>query len=432
MKTIAQLHQLFLQSEGISTDTRNIKKNSLFFALKGASFNGNEFASKAIENGAAYAVIDEAHYEQNDKFILVDDVLQTLQDLALFHRRWLNIPIIGITGTNGKTTTKELINAVLSKKYKTFATQGNFNNHIGVPLTLLSMNKNTEIGIVEMGANHPGEIQTLCNIAEPNYGIITNVGKAHLEGFGSFEGVKQTKSELYRFIEKSNGILFINSQNDHLKGMLQKGAETIFYGNSSSDLVCIDQIHKNDFLSFDAIVNQQKHTFKTHLIGIYNSENVMAAICIGSYLGVQTEAIIEAINDYIPSNNRSQLLDTKKNKLLLDAYNANPSSMSVALSNFASVEHPNKWVILGEMKELGDISAEEHKNILNLITKYDFKNVLLLGSSYSDVLIDNDHIKYFKNIEELSLKIKESSITDAFVLIKGSRSNKLEQITELL
>ncbi len=432
MKEIAQLHKLYLQSKGICTDTRAITPNSLFFALKGSSFNGNQFAKNAIEKKASYAIIDEPEYARGDKYILVNNVLETLQELANFHRKWLNIPIIGITGTNGKTTTKELINTVLSRKFKTFATQGNFNNHIGVPLTILSMDKNTEIGIIEMGANHPGEIAELCLIAEPDYGIITNVGKAHLEGFGSFEGVKKTKAELYHFIENKKGTLFINSQNEHLKSMLNEGASIILYGNHANDLVKLSQIQNSEFLNLDATIKDHTYTFSTQLIGNYNAENALAAICIGTYFGVSITDIQKALFEYIPSNNRSQLINTQRNKLLLDAYNANPSSMSVAISNFASLDHNNKWVVLGEMKELGEISNKEHRNILDLVSKFKFKNVLLLGNSYSQQLSTKDNVQCFKTIDQLKDALKEHHISDAFILIKGSRSNKLEQITELL
>ncbi|MCW3787502.1 UDP-N-acetylmuramoyl-tripeptide--D-alanyl-D-alanine ligase [Plebeiibacterium sediminum] len=427
---ISDIYSLFLNSTGVCTDTRSISKNSLFFALKGANFNGNTFARQAIEQGASYAIVDEIEGDKSDKIIVVDDVLKTLQKLAHYHRKQLNIPILGITGTNGKTTTKELIKAVLETTHKVFATQGNLNNHIGVPLTLLSMDENTEIGIVEMGANHPGEIEFLCNIADPDYGIITNVGKAHLEGFGSFDGVKRTKSELYRHIEAKRGGLFVNSDNLHLKEMLKTGATLYTYGRESFNKVVLCELFQSDFLAFACSINCSELEINTNLVGNYNVENVLAAITIGSFFKVTRGNIAKALANYKPTNNRSQLEITSKNKVLFDAYNANPSSMEVALRNFISMAGDKKVVILGEMKELGEDSVKEHKKLVNFLHHKQLK-VILVGESYKE-LIDGTPFTYLANVDELSEFLTQKPLLKSFILVKGSRSNRLEKIKELL
>jgi len=430
MINIADIYSLFLKSTGVCTDTRSIKKNSIFFALKGANFNGNQFAQQALDQGALYAIVDEEEAKINDNIILVSDVLETLQNLANHHRKQLNIPIIGITGTNGKTTSKELIKSVLETTFKVYATLGNLNNHIGVPLTLLSMDSSIEIGIVEMGANHLKEIEFLCNIADPDFGIITNVGKAHLEGFGSFEGVKQTKAELYRHIEAKKGTIFINADNLHLNEMLREGAKTITYGRESFNKVVLCEVYQSDFLSFSCGINCSEAEIKTNLVGIYNTENVLAAITIGSYFKVSKSNIIKAIKNYTPTNNRSQLEITQKNKVLFDAYNANPTSMEASLKNFVSMDGDHKVLIIGEMKELGSSSIDEHKKVVDFLKNKNFKT-FLIGENYKN-LIANTSFLYFDNVMSLHQFILQNPIKNAFVLIKGSRSNQLEKIKELL
>ncbi len=427
---ISDIYSLFLNSAGVCTDTRSIKENSIFFALKGANFNGNKFAQQALEQGASYAIVDEIETETSDKIIFVDDVLETLQSLANYHRKQLNIPILGITGTNGKTTTKELIKAVLETTHTVFATQGNLNNHIGVPLTLLSMDEKTEIGVVEMGANHPGEIAFLCNIADPDYGIITNVGKAHLEGFGSFEGVKRTKSELYRHIEAKQGGLFVNSDNPHLQEMLKAGATLYTYGRESFNKVVLCELFQSDFLAFACSINCSELLINTNLVGNYNVENVLAAITIGLFFKVTRGNIAKALVNYIPTNNRSQLEVTSKNKVLFDAYNANPTSMEVALKNFVSMAGDKKVAILGEMKELGEDSVKEHKKLVDFLLKKQLE-VVLVGENYKE-LVDGTPFLYFSCVDNLCKFLVKKPLLNSFILVKGSRSNRLEKIKELL
>jgi len=415
--SIENLHTLFLKHQLIDTDTRKIRNNSLFFALKGDNFNGNKFANEALNKGASYAIIDEAEYS-GDHTILVDNVLNSLQQLANFHRKRLNIPIISLTGSNGKTTTKELINAVLSKKYKTSATTGNLNNHIGVPLTLLSMTSETEIGIVEMGANHLKEIELLCKIAEPNFGYITNFGKAHLEGFGSIEGVVKAKSELYDFLRNNEGIAFVNS--DDVKQVQQsKGIEIITFNNEK-----IQFIEANPFVT----VQFKKTLIKSQLIGKYNYQNIAAAIAIGNYFNVEVNEIKDAIENYIPSNNRSQIIQKGTNKIILDAYNANPSSMQAALENFKQLEDSYKIVFLGDMFELGSESTLEHQKIAALAASFHFKEVHLIGKAFSTTNVKNAFI--YDSFEAFKTS-KINPILNATILIKGSRGMALERILDL-
>jgi len=415
--TIENLHTLFLKHQLIDTDTRKIRRNSLFFALKGDNFNGNKFANEALNKGASYAIIDEAEYN-GDHTILVENVLNTLQQLANFHRKQLNIPIISLTGSNGKTTTKELINAVLSKKYKTSATTGNLNNHIGVPLTLLSMTSETEIGIVEMGANHLKEIQLLCKIAEPNFGYITNFGKAHLEGFGSVEGVVKAKSELYDFLRNNGAKAFVNS--DDVKQVQQsKGIEIITFNNEK-----IQFIEANPFVT----VQFKKTLIKSQLIGKYNYQNIAAAIAIGNYFNVEVNEMKDAIENYIPSNNRSQIIQKGTNKIILDAYNANPSSMQAALENFKQLEDSSKIVFLGDMFELGNESSLEHQKIAELATSFHFKEVYLIGKAFSTTNVKNAFI--YVSFEAFKTS-KMNPILNATILIKGSRGMALERILDL-
>lgn len=426
----SKLYSLFKQYPIVVTDTRKIVPDSIFFALKGANFNGNKFAESALEKGCKYAVVDEEEFALNDSCILVDDVLTTLQDLAREHRRSLSIPILAITGTNGKTTTKELVNAVLSKKYKTYATQGNLNNHIGVPLTLLSMSEETEFGVVEMGANHSGEIKFLCEIAEPDFGIITNVGKAHLEGFGSFEGVKKTKKELYDYLQ-GRGKVFVNCENDYLMGMLND-QEIYRYGNTE------EADSKARFLQAEPYLILElrspkigKLYIKTKLIGGYNFENALAAVTVGRYFNIKESDIKGALENYEPSNNRSQLKKTEKNVLFLDAYNANPSSMGVAVNNFADLKMKNKLVILGDMLELGEDSEKEHQQLIDLLQGRTLENVYLVGDIFSKVNTV-DQFKTFLTADEVVAMLEEENVTNHYILIKGSRGIQLEKLVEKL
>ncbi|MCF6167968.1 UDP-N-acetylmuramoyl-tripeptide--D-alanyl-D-alanine ligase [Lutibacter sp.] len=418
---ITQLYNLYTENYKVDTDTRKIRKGSLFFALKGAHFNGNKFASKALKSGAHYAIIDEEKYHNSKNTILVKNVLITLQELANFHRRQLNIPIISLTGSNGKTTTKELLNAVLSKKYKTIATEGNLNNHIGVPLTLLSMSTDTEIGIVEMGANHLNEIDFLCQIAEPNYGYITNFGKAHLEGFGSVEGIIKGKSELYNFLKQTQGLAFVN-KDDKIQIKQSIGVNTI-----SFDKNIVKYVESNPFVRI-----QFKNTeIKSNLIGKYNYYNIATAIAIGDYFKVSKINIKNAIENYIPTNNRSQIIEKGIHTIILDAYNANPTSMLAALENLNQLKGTCKIVFLGDMLELGKDSKMEHQKIVDLVTKYNFSKVYLIGKEFTSTKVKN--ILVYNNFEAFKNSTKDLNFnTPATILIKGSRGMALERILEFL
>ncbi len=427
---IASLYAIFRSYPIITTDSRNIPANSIFFALKGANFNGNAFAEEALSKGASYAVIDEPEFAINDRTVLVDDVLSSLQQLAQYHRNQLGIPILAITGTNGKTTTKELITAVLSKKFKVNSTKGNLNNHIGVPLTLLSMNEQTEFGVVEMGANHPGEIKSLCDIANPDFGLVTNIGKAHLEGFGSFEGVIKTKSEMYDFIRNKSGKCFLNADNPLLINQA-KGIELISYGESTDYFMAGELASTDNYLVVKALFPKGWLYLKSKLIGDYNFENLLAAACIGKYFDVDPLLIQEAITEYTPSNNRSQLIKKATNTIIMDAYNANPTSMMAALSNFASIQHENKCVILGDMLELGDTSAEEHQKITDFIEEQTFAEVYLVGPQFKNTT-DRTQKKKFEQVELLTIYLKTQPIENKLILIKGSRGIHLEKVLELI
>lgn len=415
--SIIELYEIFKQNPIITTDSRNCPKNSIFFALKGERFNGNLFAKETINKGCSYAIVDEKDVADGEKIFYVENVLKTLQSLANYHRKVLNTPIIGITGTNGKTTTKELIASVLKKKYNTLYTQGNLNNHIGVPLTLLRLNKEHEMAIVEMGANHPGEIKTLVEIVEPNYGIITNVGKAHIEGFGSFENVIKTKCELFDFIKSNNGAVFVNRTNEILFPKTTEIKNVIEYGEGSKYYTNI--VNNNPFL----VLNWDGLTIKSNLIGNYNSENILASIAIGSYFGVEKNEIINAIENYIPQNNRSQYQETLKNKLIIDTYNANPTSMNASLDNFIQIKEKNKMVILGDMKELGEISEIEHQKIIDKLENSDIKQIIIVGSEFEKTK-SNLAIK-FCNVEELNNYLDNEILKNNLILIKGSNSMKL-------
>ncbi len=425
MKTEA-LYDIFSANNGICTDTRNITPNCIFFALKGDNFNGNAFAEEAIKKGAFKTIIDEKEFHKDTgETILVDDVLKILQELALFHRKKLNLPIIALTGSNGKTTTKELINAVLSQKYKTTATKGNLNNHIGVPLTLLSMDKSTEIGIVEMGANHPNEIARLCEIAMPDFGYITNFGKAHLEGFGSLEGVVNAKTELYEHLKKHGKTVFINEE-DPIQIKRSNGMKKIVF--------CEKQEGKLKLLEAS---NKVKVQFKdveiqSNLIGVYNFPNIAAAISMGDYFGVSEEKIKHAIEGYFSSNNRSQLLEKNGNKIILDAYNANPSSMLAALENFKQAEGENKILFLGDMFELGNDADAEHQNIINFLEDNSLGEVYIVGSNFHKTLIKSPQIHKYKSFEDLKIQLEKNPQKDKFILIKASRGMALERIMDIL
>ena len=428
------LYSVFQKYPIICTDSRQASSDSIFFALRGENFDANTFAAKALENGCKFAVIDDEKYATDERYIVVENVLTALQDLARFHRQQMKAIVIGITGTNGKTTTKELVAAVLKEKYEVIYTQGNLNNHIGVPLTLLKIKAEHEFAIVEMGANHIGEIKTLAEIACPDYGIITNVGKAHLEGFGSFEGVMKTKAELYDFILKKGKGIFLNSDNENLMQMARnlvlttKEREVIFYSLIDTADVRGKIISCSPFLEMEITTNR-KISVCSSLIGSYNAENILAAVAIGNYFGVETEKIKTGIENYKPTNNRSQFVETEYNKLVVDAYNANPSSMSFAVSNFAEINAENKTLILGDMLELGEQSLMEHQEIVELIEKLNFTNVFLIGKNFGEA---KNTFKCFENVDELEKHLLTNKITENYVLIKGSRGMKLEKIIKLL
>lgn len=425
---IAELYKCFMECGKVTTDSRNCPEGSMFIALKGETFNGNAFAAQALKQGCRYAVIDESEYA-GEGTILVDNCLQALQQLANYHRRQLKTPVIGITGTNGKTTTKELISTVLSRKFNTLYTEGNFNNHIGVPLTLLRLTKEHEMAVVEMGANHPGEIKTLVHIAEPDYGIITNVGKAHLQGFGSFEGVICTKGELYDFLRAKGGAtIFIQNENPYLNGIAE-GLTCVRYGQTAGLYVSGELISCSPFLSFRWTAEGVSHEVNTHLIGSYNLDNMLAAAAIGRYFGVSDDDISSALASYLPHNNRSQLKETADNKLIVDAYNANPTSMMAALKNFRQVEAPHKMVILGDMKELGEASREEHQKVVDYLKECGFDRVVLVGPEFAAA---THSYQTFQHVDEVLADIRIHKPQGYYILIKGSNSMKLSQLLECL
>jgi len=414
---IQDIYSLYSQNYLVDTDTRNIRKGAMYFSLKGANFNGNEFVEKAIENGAKYCVIDEQQYEIPGVTILVEDVLKTLQDLANFHRNKLTIPIIGLTGSNGKTTTKELINAVLETEFKTTATQGNLNNHIGVPLTLLSITNATEIGIVEMGANHQKEIEFLSNICEPDFGYITNFGKAHLEGFGGIEGVIKGKSELYTYLKNNHKTAFVNP-NDTKQLELTEDISRILLNKSVSIL------KSQPFLS----IQYKNQTIQTHLVGDYNLNNIIVAISIGEHFKISTQNIMNAIENYIPTNNRSQLIKKESNQILMDAYNANPTSTELALENFSHADYKNKVAILGDMFELGVDAATEHQYIVNIAEKSDIDRCIFVGEHYFETSAEEK----YKTTASLKEQLLKEPIQNSYILIKGSRGMTLERLLDFI
>ena len=431
MINIDTLYHCFMQSQGITTDTRRCEPGMMFFALRGENFDGNAYAAKALELGCSYVVIDNSHYDvvEDERILLVDDVLTALQRLARYHRRQLGTPIIGITGTNGKTTTKELVAAVLSKKYSILYTQGNLNNHIGVPLTLLSLTPEHEMAIVEMGANHPGDIKELVEIAEPDYGIITNVGLAHLQGFGSLEGVIRTKGELYDYLRTTqHHTIFLNEDNNHLKGISQ-GLEAMTYGQAPTAAIHGEFIACDPYLRFRWTNGDGWYEVATQLIGSYNIDNALCAAAVGLYFGVTREDISAALAGYTPRNNRSQLTKTERNTLIVDAYNANPTSMSAALDNFARMEVPRKMAILGDMKELGEATDAAHQEVVDRLATCGIDEVWLVGEAFAKT----KHVqRTFVDVEAVKSALQESMPEGYCILIKGSNSMKLSSLVPLL
>ncbi len=429
---ISKLYDIYKKYPSITTDTRSVVPDSIFFALKGERFNGNLFAETAIEQGCAYAVVDEwGGKAPNPQIIVVENVLSALQKLANYHRKKLKTPIIGITGTNGKTTTKELVANILSQKFKVAFTQGNFNNHIGVPLTLLSITRNHEIAVIEMGANHPGEIKELCEIAEPNIGLITNIGKAHIEGFGSFENVRKTKGELYDFLRENEGKVFVNKDNALLYEM-SEGMNRILYGRDNPELFVSGTLSsETPFLQFNWNFFEHPHPVKTHLVGEYNLDNALAAAAIGKYYGINAERISSALETYMPKNNRSQFERTAHNDLIIDAYNANPTSMKAALDFFVKIPSTlPKAVILGEMKELGEISGNEHRKLVEFLSAQSFGKVYLVGEAFADVA--GEEIFVFESAEQLIEALQKNPIEGYYILLKGSHSVHLEKVVPFL
>jgi UDP-N-acetylmuramoyl-tripeptide--D-alanyl-D-alanine ligase len=425
---IETLYSAYLESATITTDTRNIKVDSMFFALKGASFNGNEFVDEALNAGAKYAVIDEEKYVVEGKTILVENVLKALQELSKYHRSQLNIPVIAITGSNGKTTTKELLNAVLSRKYKVAYTFGNLNNHIGVPLTILQINQEHEISLIEMGDNHPKEVEFLCEIAAPNYGFVTNVGKDHLEGFGSFEKNIEAKKEVFDYLNENLGVVFLDESDALVRSMIIQEERIVSYGVAGV-FSNISFIGSDPFLRFSDELNQ---VVETNLFGAFNYNNVKLAYCIGKYFKVGFEEISHALEEYQPDNNRSQILRTKNNTLIMDAYNANPSSVEQAIESFSDMKtNKVKWVILGDMFELGSYSEVEHQNMLKLAVSKKFDQTIFVGENYSKAVGENVIVK-FENKSEAEVYIKKIAPEGAIILLKGSRGMRLETFKDIL
>lgn len=430
---ISALYKCFTECGAVTTDSRNCPEGSMFIALKGETFNGNAFAAQALEKGCQYAVVDEEEYaaDDNPRILLVDDCLKALQELANYHRRKLGTRVIGITGTNGKTTTKELIAAVLQKRYEVLYTLGNLNNHIGVPLTLLRLTPEHELAVIEMGANHPGEIRTLARISEPDYGIITNVGKAHLEGFGSFEGVVRTKGELYDYLRYGGKhIVFIDKDNEHLD-CISYGLNRIGYGLEGGEGLYVSGKLGAcaPFLSFAWEHGGSRHEVCTRLIGAYNLKNALAAVTIGRFFSVPEQRICEALEEYVPQNNRSQLTETERNKLIVDAYNANPTSMMAALENFRLMAVGRKMAVLGDMKELGGASLDEHRKVVEYLKECGFERVLLVGEEFGKV---NGSFEHCQDVEQAGELLKKEMPQGFYILIKGSNSMKLSRLKELL
>ena len=420
-----KMYHLFLSTSGVCTDTRAIEKDCLFIALKGTNFNGNTFSEEALKVGAKYAIVDEKEYQTNENIILVDDALKFLQDLALYHRRQFSIPVIGITGSNGKTTNKELMAAVLQKKYKTHFTYGNLNNHIGVPLTLRKLKKEHEIAIIEMGANKYKDIEELCDIAEPNYGIITNIGKAHLEGLGGFEGVLRTKKELFDAVEKSKGTLIYNADDSVISGIVPSSTTNYsFSKNVSTSFIIGNLIELTPFVKLKwSVEGYESPEITTNLVGEYNCYNFLAAIAFGVLFDVPNDDINIALSKYVPSNNRSQVLKTTLNTLIVDCYNANPSSMRSALTSFSQIDHNKKIAVLGDMRELGDDEIPEHQDIIELLEELSL-DAILVGGIFDDM---NSTYLSFTSVEDLNEYLQTEIIKGTMILLKGSRGIQLEK-----
>ena len=441
MISVEELYALYKRSTGITTDSRNIKEGMMFFALKGEKFDGNDFAEAALKAGARYAVVDRFLLEgtayRGRKCIVVENSLAMLQQLAAYHRKQFDIPVVGITGTNGKTTTKELVAAVLSKKYNLVATQANYNNHIGVPLTLFRIDERTDMAVVEMGASAPGEIADLTKVVQPTCGLITTVGKAHLQGFGSFEGVKKAKGELYDILRQRGGVVFYNADNEHLCEMVshRPGLRTRKYGVREQGVKILPVTAESPFLKLELENEGKPVTISTHLVGDYNADNVMAALAIGTFFEVPFKKMVAAIEAYTPSNSRSQLVKTKQNTLVIDAYNANPSSMRAALDNFARTEFPAKVLMLGDMLELGPDSAKEHLDILQQATAISGE-IYLVGGEFGGVVSQlagsQAEIHAFPNIDELKAYVTEHPLQDRTILIKGSNGNHMQKVVDAL
>jgi UDP-N-acetylmuramoyl-tripeptide--D-alanyl-D-alanine ligase len=433
---INELYKIYKQSGSVTTDSRNCPRDAIFFALKGENFNGNDYAVNALENGCSYAIVDEWKEKAHPRVIVVENALITLQKLANYHRKQLKIPIIGIAGSNGKTTTKELVATILTKKFRVIATQENYNNHIGVPLTLLSMNKTHEIGVVEMGAKRLLEIKELCEIVEPDYGLITNIGKDHLEFYNSVENVEKSNCELFDFVREHNGKVFVSKDNAILLER-SEGMDRILYGRNDESLFVSGNIAKsNPFLEFTWNFFDHSFYVKTHLVGDYNLDNVLAAAAIGKFFGIQSEQISAALEEYEPKNNRSQFERTERNDLIIDAYNANPTSMSASLDSFSKIDSDlPKAVILGEMKEVGDVSNEEHREIIQYAINQQFEKIYLVGSEFKNLLSGDEakaNIYYFSNVDELCKELKKNPIDRHYILLKGSNSVNLTKCVEWL
>jgi UDP-N-acetylmuramoyl-tripeptide--D-alanyl-D-alanine ligase len=422
---IEEIYKIYRQYPSIQTDSRKIEKDDIFFALKGPNFNGNQFAEQALNAGAAYVVADEFVGVEDERIIHVNDVLKTLQQVAKFHREQFSIPFIAITGSNGKTTTKELLHAVLSTTYKTYTTKGNLNNHIGIPLTILKIKGDAEIAVIEMGANHQHEIEGYCQYAEPTHGLITNIGKAHLEGFGGEEGVKKGKGELFDYLKKNNGTIFVNTDDVAVFDLSKPISNLIFYGSKSEDANGI--IVQNDPFIEIKIEDKNPFTIQTNLVGSYNLANVLAAVCVGKYFKIDVAKIKNAIENYHPSNSRSQLIRKDSNSIILDAYNANPGSMKAAIENFAKMKGDKKILLLGSMMELGTDSRKEHEAIISLIGQHKWNAVVLVGKNFNE--IKNNFIN-FENAEQAKGWLKDQKFKNAQLLVKGSRSMQMEKVLE--
>jgi UDP-N-acetylmuramoyl-tripeptide--D-alanyl-D-alanine ligase len=425
---INKLYALYRQSGQVSTDTRKIIPGSIFFALKGDKFNANEFAQQALEKGASHAVIDDVAYKLDERCIVVDDVLDALQQLARHHRSQLTIPVIGLTGSNGKTTSKELVNAILGRKFRTYATKGNLNNHIGVPLTLLAIDPSIEIAVVEMGANHLGEIALLCALANPTHGLITNIGKAHIGTFGGYENIIRAKSELYQHLITNHGVVFINSLNDILANMAKRFNDPIYYPASSNYYHC-SLLDADPFVKVKA---ENGEEVQTNLVGTYNFENIAAALCIGKYFGVEAVAANQAVREYTPGNMRSQLVEKNGNTVILDAYNANPSSMRAAIENMAAMKAKHKVLILGDMFELEDEAEKEHRNIGSMLKTLSFEKVFLCGKLMKSAKDEYPQAQWFETKEKLIEEIKNNPLKDVTVLVKASRGIGLETVVDFI